>query len=86
MKHRHLLAVAIVLPLGACAGTSSTTQQDLIGCTAALVAVGSWDTKALIAAAEASTACKALAGDALDALIKSVSSGQQKAAAKAMMR
>ena len=86
MIRHSLLATAVVLPcaLGGCAGTTPT--GDALVCTEALVAAGSTDPAVLGAAALGSSACQALVADAVQALIKSVSSGQQKAAMRRGIR
>lgn len=81
MLHRHLLAAVIVLPLGACAGVPAA---DVTACVEALVASGSFEPSALLAVALKNASCQTLAKDVLDGLIKSISSGQQKAAARAL--
>jgi hypothetical protein len=80
-----MLAAPVVLGLSL-TGCGGVPVADVTACVEALVASGSFEPAALLAVALGNASCQALAKDVLDGLIKSVSSGQQRAAAKAMMR
>jgi hypothetical protein len=98
MNMRYSLRATIIVvscSLGGCAGstggaTSTATTTTPLGdgavCVEALVATGSTDPTVLGTAALGSSACQALVADAVQALIKSVSSGQQKAAMRRGVR
>ena len=70
MKRLYILMLVV---LGSCSSIPTNDAVNMAACGAALAATGVIDPQALLAAAVATPACRALAADAVQALIREVS-------------